>query len=99
MKKIKKFNKTAKKPFIIALNDEIDRKVDEALMMVERGFIDKGASTTEELMVSHPDYHTVQFAMGVVRGFRKQYDEAIKCFKKAVKSFDVLFREMLKIVG
>jgi len=87
MKKIKKFKKAAKKPFIIALNDEIDKKVNEALMMVERGFIDKGAYTIEELMVSHSDYHTVQFAMGVVLGFRKQYDEAIKCFKKAVDIF------------
>jgi hypothetical protein len=57
MKKIKKFKKAAKKPFIIALNDEIDKKVNEALMMVERGFIDKGAYTIEELMVNHSDYH------------------------------------------
>jgi hypothetical protein len=71
MKKIKKFKKATKKPFIIAINDEIDKKVNEALMMVERGFIDKVASTIEELMVSHRDYHFVQFAMGVVRGFRK----------------------------
>ncbi|HZV47080.1 MAG TPA: tetratricopeptide repeat protein [Thermodesulfovibrionales bacterium] len=87
MKKIKKFRKAAKKPFIIALNEEIDRKVDEALMMVERGLIDKGASTIKELMVNHSDYHSVQFAMGVVQGFRKQYDEAIKCFIKAVEIF------------
>jgi len=38
MKKIKKFKKTAKKQFIIAIAEEIDRKVNDALGMVEMGF-------------------------------------------------------------
>jgi hypothetical protein len=38
MKKIKKFKKATKKPFIIALNDEIDKKVNEALMMDATNF-------------------------------------------------------------
>jgi len=38
MKKIKKFKKAAKKPFIIAFNDKIDKKVDEALMMDTTNF-------------------------------------------------------------
>lgn len=95
MKKIRKFKKTAKKRFIIALDDEIDRKVNDALGMVEMGFIDKGADiingfdklTTKGLMTLYPDYQTVHFGMGVVHALREQYDEAIRCFKKALDIF------------
>src|SRR4030043_29066 len=87
MKKIKKFKKTAKKQFIIAIDEEIDRKVNDALGMVEMGFIDKGAVIIEGLMTHYPDYQTVHFGMGVVHAFREQYDEAIRCFKKALDIF------------
>jgi tetratricopeptide (TPR) repeat protein len=87
MKKIKNFKKTAKKQFIIAIDEEIDRKVNDALGMVEMGFIDKGAVIIEGLMTHYPDYQTVHFGMGVVHAFREQYDEAIRCFKKALDIF------------
>ena len=87
MKKIKKFKKTKKKRFIIALDEEIDGKVNDALGMVEKGFIDKGAVIIEGLMTRYPDYHTVHFGMGIMHAFRKQYDEAIKCFKRALDIF------------
>src|SRR4030043_1294781 len=87
MKKIKKFKKTAKKQFIIAIDEEIDRKVNDALGMVEMGFIDKGAVIIEGLMTHYPDYQTVHFGMGVVHAFREQYDEATRCFKKALDIF------------
>jgi tetratricopeptide (TPR) repeat protein len=86
MKKIKKFKKP-KKQFIIAIDEEIDRKVNDALGMVEMGFIDKGAYIIEELISSYPHYQTVHFGMGVVHAFREQYDEAIRCFKKALDIF------------
>ena len=87
MKKIKKFKKTKKKRFTIVLDEEIDGKVDEALSMVEKGSIDKGAFIIEGLMTRYPNYHTVYFGMGVVHVSRKQYDEAIKCFKRALDIF------------
>ncbi len=87
MKKIKKFKKTKKKQFTIVLDEEIDGKVDEALSMVEKGFIDKGAVIIEGLMTRYPNYHTVHFGMGIVHAFRKQYDDAIRCFKKALDIF------------
>lgn len=87
MKKIRKFKKTAKKRFIIALDDEIDRKVNDALSMVEKGFIDKGADIIKGLMTLYPGYQTVHFGMGVVHALREQYDEAIRCFKKALDIF------------
>jgi len=87
MKKIKKFKKTKKKRFIIALDEEIDGKVNDALGLIEMGFIDKGAVIIEGLITRYPNYHTVHFGMGIVHAFRKQYDGAIRCFKRALDIF------------
>lgn len=87
MFKIKKCKKTAKKGFIIPLDEEVNTKVDDALRMVEKGFINEGAAVIEVFMIRYPGFHTVHFGMGVVHAFREQYDEAIRCFKKALDIF------------
>lgn len=86
MKKIKK--KTfKKKPFIIELNEELDRKVDAAMMLIEKGSIDQGAVIMEGLMSARPNYHSVQYGMGIVYALSRRYDEAISCFKRALEIF------------
>lgn len=87
MIKIKKFKKTAKNQFMIPFNEEINVKVNDALCMVEKGSLEKGSVIIEGLMTSYPDYHTVNFGMGIIHAFREQYDEAIWCFKKALDIF------------
>jgi len=86
MKKIKK-KAVKKKPFIIELNEELDSKVDAAMTLIEKGRIDQGAVIMEELMSVRPDYHSVQYGMGVVYAFSTRYDEAIRCFKEALEIF------------
>jgi len=86
MKKIKK-KAGKKKPFIIELNEELDSRVDAAMTLIEKGRIDQGAVILEELMSARPDYHSVQYGMGVVYAFSRRYDEAIRCFKEALEIF------------
>lgn len=86
MKKIKK-KAVKKKSFIIELNEELDRKVDAAMMLIEKGRIDQGAVIMEALMSARPDYHSVQYGMGVVCAFSRRYDKAIICFKEALEIF------------
>ncbi len=87
MKKIKKNKKSARKHFIIEINEDIEREVDEALKYLERGDIDHCAIILQRLMAKHPAYHTVQYGVGLVYAFRGQYDDAIQHFKRALDIF------------
>jgi tetratricopeptide (TPR) repeat protein len=87
MKKIKKRKKSHKKQFILEIREDVDKKVDDALKLIECGFIEGCSDLLGELMAEHPDYYMVQYGMGVVHAFRKQYDEAIRFFGKALEVF------------
>lgn len=113
MKKIKKFKKAAKKRFIIALNDEIDKKVNEVILIDDllrvflpdtgdeiRRYVDRIIRMKKDgIELAEIDRSAIfeEYMMS-------QLSELSLCsFKKTVKeapeSFDLLFREMLKIVG
>lgn len=87
LKKIKRSRKFIEKRFIIEIREDIDWKVDDALKMVEEGRVDEGAAMMMVLKAAHPNYHTVQYGMGVVHAFREELDEAIWCFKRAIEIF------------
>jgi tetratricopeptide (TPR) repeat protein len=87
MKKIKRRKKSHKKHFILEIKEEVDKKVDEALKLIEYGSVDHGSDLLGGLMAEHPDYYMVQYGMGVVHAFRKQYDKAIRFFGKALEEF------------
>lgn len=70
--------------FIIEINPELEEKVDEALAMAEKGRIVSSERIISELLIKHPDYHLVQYAMGVICMMRKNYDAAIRYFDRAV---------------
>jgi len=87
MKKIKKRAKPNKKHFIVEINENIDKKVDEALILLDNGRIAQSTEIMKRLMMEHPEYHSVQYGMGVVYAFKEQYDDAIQCFSRAVSIF------------
>lgn len=87
MKKIKRRKKTLKKHFVLEVREDVDKKVDDALKLIECGFIEHGSDLLGELMAEHPDYYMVQYGMGLVHAFKKQYDEAIRFFVKALEAF------------
>lgn len=87
MKKIKKFKKKDKRHFIIEINFEIEKQINDALGLIQSGDIDKASSIISKLILQYPYYQTVYYAMGLVHAFKEQYDEAISCFQKALEIF------------
>ncbi len=79
--------KNSQEDFIIEINEEIDRVVDEALAMVECGDIKKGDEIITKLLNDHPDYHMLLYAKGVIFALKDQLDRAIELFKKAADIF------------
>jgi tetratricopeptide (TPR) repeat protein len=73
--------------FILRIDPAVDEEVDHALAMLERGNRMAGESTIAKLLRQHPDLHTVQFAMGVVRVRQKRLDEALEHFDNALDIF------------
>lgn len=82
-----KTNTQKSEDFIAAFYPEIDETVDKALAMVEKGKIESGKKIIKDLLIKHPNYHTVQYAMGVLCVMQDRYDEAIPYFDKAVKIY------------
>lgn len=65
----------------------IEREVDNALLLQEKGDIDAAKAKMDELLRMHPENHVVQYGMGVVYAFKGMYDEAILHFDKAIEIF------------
>ena len=79
--------KSGDKHFIIELNEEVEKSVDDALQLIEKGSFEKGEAMITELMKDHPHNHLVQYAKGVLYAFKEQYDEAIEYFDRAIIIF------------
>ena len=71
--------------FIMTIDYEIDKKMDIALAMVEKGDIQSGESIISALLNDHSHVDMVQYGMGVVCSMKKQYGKAITYFDKAIK--------------
>lgn len=82
-----KARKPKPKHFIAEINEEVENTVDRALALVEKGAIEKGEAIILKLKKDHPRNHTIYFGLGVVSAFKKQHDEAIKHFDRAIDIF------------
>ena len=84
-----KFNaeKSMKKHFIMRIDPEVDKSVDRALGLVEKGKLLAGEAIITDLIKEHPDICYVQYAMGVVCALKSKYDESIVYFDKALEIF------------
>ncbi len=84
---LKKTPRSTQQPFIMRIDPKVDEEVDHALERIERGNWLAGESSLGKLLKQHPDLHTVQFAMGVLRAKQKRYSEAIEYFDRAIAIF------------
>jgi len=78
---------TEKKKFIAEINPEVEEAVAQALALVEKGNIKKGKSILDKLDKIHHGNHSVLYGLGVVHAFKKQHDEAIEYFSRAIDIF------------
>lgn len=84
-KKIKEDEQKNTTPeFTVYLNPDIDDAVDNALMIAERN-IDEGQRIMTKLLFKHPNYHSVQYGMGVIGILQNEDNKALTYFEKAVK--------------
>lgn len=84
---LSKAQKAKKKEFIVEINENVEKAVDDALAFVERGKIGKGEDILRKLQVQYPRNHMVNYGVGVVQAFKRQYDDAIKWFTRATDIF------------
>ena len=82
-----KTQQSASKRFIMRIDPDVDEAVDHALAMVESGQMRAGERILSDLLLAHPDIHTVQYAMGTVCAMKGQYDEALVYFDTPVEIF------------
>lgn len=71
--------------FIARVDPEVDKAVDQALGMLERGNRSGGEAIVSDLFEKHPDLHIVQYAMGVVWALKGEYDKSLEHFDKAIE--------------
>jgi tetratricopeptide (TPR) repeat protein len=82
-----KFRNSGGKSYVMELNEEIDKAVDQALALVERNKLKKAEKHLTELLSQYPSYHMVQYGMGALYASKGQIEEAISHFKRAVDIF------------
>jgi tetratricopeptide (TPR) repeat protein len=76
-----------KKHFIIKIDEEIEKSVDTALILVERQQIQKGRELLSQLLNKYPENHAVNYGLGVTYAFEGNHELAIPYFKKATEVF------------
>ena len=77
------------KKFITEINPELDDRCDEALAFADKGETSRARRIFEKLREQHPNYHTVQFGLGVCCVMQGQMEEAISHFKRATEIFPI----------
>lgn len=75
------------KHFIASINPALDRECDKALVLAESGDVDGAEGLLMALHEKHPDYHVVQYGMGVCCVLQERTEEGIEYFKRAVEIF------------
>jgi tetratricopeptide (TPR) repeat protein len=73
--------------FLIELNPELEKAVDSAMELCERGKMDAAWAQVTQLLSEHPENHMVCYAMGVLHAVKGEYQESIKWFDKAISTY------------
>ena len=77
--------KQKSKNFIMAIDPEINDKVDQALAMAEKGDIQSGEGIISALLNDNKHIDMVHYGMGVIFLIKNHYDKAIPHFDKAIE--------------
>lgn len=82
-----KVQESSHKRFIVEVNEVVERKVDSALGLIERGKIREARDILTELKKKHPKNYQVIYGLGVTHAFEGQLDDAINYFTRATDIF------------
>lgn len=70
--------------FLIELNPEVEKAVNSAMELCERGKTDAAWAQVTLLHRDHPENHMVCYAMGVLHALKNEHNKAVKWFDKAI---------------
>jgi len=73
--------------FITRIDPDLDDECDDALALIESGNLAQGEARMQALFKRHPDYHLVQYGMGVCCIQQENFQEAAEYFRSAVEIF------------
>lgn len=73
--------------FITMIDPDLDAACDDALALVEAGKPAEAEERMRRLYALHPQYHMVQFGMGVCCAQKGQFKEGAEFFKRATEIF------------
>ena len=80
-----KIKPISSRTFITDFNPEIEDQIDQALELAEKGRLSSAEKMISDLLIKHPGYAMVQFAMGIICLMREKHDEAIRYFNRAIE--------------
>lgn len=63
---------------------DLDKQCDLALQHIDNGEVEEAKAMTKELYKSHPEYHTINYLVGVCYIQDEAYADAIPFFEKAI---------------
>ena len=75
------------KEFITLLDPDLDDECDDALALIESGNLVQGEARMQALFKRRPDYHLVQYGMGVCCIQRENFGAAAEYFRRAVEIY------------
>src|SRR5208337_492411 len=75
------------KKFITLLDPDLDDECNDALALIEAGNLTQGEARMQVLFKRRPDYHMIQYGMGVCCIQRENFGEAAEYFRRAVDIF------------
>lgn len=73
--------------FIAEINPEVERTVNDALELVQKGQTNQARPILNGLLREHPLNHTVCYGMGTMHAIEGEHKEAIEWFDKAIAIF------------
>ena len=82
-----KISKPKKRHFIIEINEEVEKAVDDALALAERGNLSKAEHRLESLRADYPSNYMVIYGIGVIHALRGENDKAIDYFERATELY------------
>jgi tetratricopeptide (TPR) repeat protein len=80
-----KAERTGKIDSVIELKPELEDRIDEALILVEKRKFHKAGATLDRLAAEDPDYYMIHYAYGVLAASNNNFDDAIDRFQKVLR--------------
>lgn len=69
---------------MMEVNDEVSDAVNGALEAAQRGRFQYAMDMLTDLLPEHPQHHDVAYGIGVIHALKREYEESIRWFDKAI---------------